>query len=116
MERSVEIAVQQVLIECVNAERERIAEDFVIGCDKDYVDGRVVRSDVMYDEEALEGTAFENVREKIATTTEVLDLVGNDYACSEAMPGLIERYESCGTATEELRKIVLEVMDKKVGW
>lgn len=116
MERSIEIAVTHVLFERISKERESISEDYIIGVDRDYVDGCVVRQDVMYDEEALEGAAFENVREKVVSSTHILDIIRNDFACNEAMGGLIDRSLNDEVAEEELRNIILEVMDKKVGW
>lgn len=116
MERSIKNAVQAVLRACVNAEYERIADDYVIGCDRDCVDGRIVREDVLYDEEALEEAVFSNVREEIMVSKSILDMVSGNRACMEAMPELLERYEACGSATEELRAILLEVLDEKGGW
>lgn len=114
MDRSIEIAITDLLLCRCDDIRDAIAENYIIGSDSDSVDGRTVRYDTLYDDEALEEGILEKLRAEIQEKDDLVDDVMNDFACKEGMADLINRAYEEDEAKEEIRRMILDVLERKL--
>lgn len=115
METSVKNALLNFIFYYADKERERIADEYIIGYDNDTVDGRVVREDVFYDEEALTDKIKDNlIRDLTKDDSLVMDAM-EDFGIATSLKSLVDqasRTDGKGRlAFEYLRKLLINVVE-----